>query len=183
MQSSSFLSHFGYYSKTKYMILGGMTIQKNITWFLVTDPDSLLPVPSTCWTKYIITAVILTHQITCAKLHTTYSEVVLSQVVLSESQLKKGNMAPSFSATGAVCYPILANYPQLAADHPQFAPNCPQLVLIILSLLLTTHSWLIIPNYSYVLIPNHLLVLNVHKLKQPQHLCLFHRIIDTYQRL
>ena len=72
IQNSNYPSLDGYYARQRKIRLEGMSAQKTITYFLVTEVGQPLPIISKDWTQFIITAVIPSHVATRSGIHSTY---------------------------------------------------------------------------------------------------------------
>ena len=77
IQDSNFPSPDGYYSRQRKMKLDGMTTQKTITCFLVTEVGQPSPITSKDWTESIITAVIQSHVATRSGIRSSYMQEIL----------------------------------------------------------------------------------------------------------
>ena len=80
IQDSNFHSPDGFYARQRKMKLDGMTTQKTITCFLVTEAGQPPPITSKDWTESIITAVIPSHVVTRSGIHSSYMQEISHNV-------------------------------------------------------------------------------------------------------
>ena len=78
IHNSNYPSPDGYYARQRKMRLEGMSAQKNITCFLVTEAGQPPPITSKDWTQSIIIVITQSHVATRSGIHSTFQLEITS---------------------------------------------------------------------------------------------------------